>query len=180
MKKLQFILAAVIMMISVSSAQAIKPGKFGLGLDGATSSPNLAVKYFVSDKVATEFLVGFNYYSPGGDAAAGFTKVDGTDFRVGLAVLYHFNDSEFSPYVGIEGLYESSKDAGFYLLEPDAKNSIQGNLVVGGEYFIAKQFSFGLKEKFGVISQLSRDIPKEESSTSLRTATELTARFYFN
>jgi outer membrane protein W len=180
MKKLQFILAAVIMLVSVSTAQVIKPGKIGLGLDGATSAPNLALKYFFSDKIATEVLVGFNLYAPGGDTPQGATKVTGTDFRIGLAGFYHFSDGEFSPYFGVEALYESNKSGGFYLVEPDAKNSIKANLVLGGEYFPAKQFSIGLKEKFGLDAELSRDIPKEENDLYLKTATELTVRYYFN
>jgi outer membrane protein W len=179
MKKLVMAIVLTTVLTVASFAQTDKAGKFGIGIDDV-NSPNLAVKYFFSDKVASEFLVGFNLYSPGGDAPAGYTKVTGTDFRVGLSLLYHFSAGDFSPYVGVDGLFETNKTGGFYSIEPDAKNSVQANLVIGGEYFIAKQFSVGLKEKLGVDIKLSRDVPKEETDLYMNTSTVVTARFYFN
>jgi outer membrane protein W len=186
MKKTFGTLLIVVLLVTVSfaqdnnsSTQASKKGKIGLGLDG-TNSPNLAIKYFFNNNIAMEVLAGFNLFSPGGDAAVGQTKVTGSDIRAGLALLYHFSGSEFVPYVGVDVMYETNKSGGFYTTEPDAKNSVIANLMVGGEYFPAKQFSVGIKEKLGVNVQLSRDIPKEESDLYLKTATELTLRYYFN
>lgn len=177
MKKLLSSLLFLTVFVGVASAQP-REGKFGIGIDG-TSSPNLAVKYFISEKVAGEFIVGFHLTSLGGDEPVGQTKVTGTDFRVGIALLYHLSNGDFSPYVGIDAMYGSSKSAGFYNQEPDAKNSVQAGLIVGGEYFIAKQFSIGLKEKLGFDFQLSRDIPKEETDFYINTSTIVTARYYF-
>jgi outer membrane protein W len=179
MKKYLYTLVLTALLASASFAQTDKTGKFGIGIDDV-NSPNLAVKYFFNDKIATEFLVGFNLYSPGGDTPYGETKVTGTDFRVGLSLLYHFSAGDFSPYVGVDGLFETNKTGGFYTVEPDAKNSVQADLVLGGEYFIAKQFSVGLKEKIGFDIKLSRDIPKEDSDFYMNTSTVVTARFYFN
>lgn len=186
MKKLYSTMLVLAFLVSISfaqesnsSTQPNRTGKFGLGIDGI-SSPNLAVKYFFKNNIAMEVTAGFNLYSPGGDEFADQTKVTGTDIRFGLAFLYHFMGNNFVPYLGIDGLFESNKSGGFYVHEPDAKNSVQTNLIVGGEYFIAKQFSIGLKEKLGFDFQLSRDIPKEETEFRMNTNTIITARYYFN
>jgi len=179
MRKLLGALFVATLLVTTGFAQGTNAGKIGIGIDGVTS-PNLEAKYFFTDNIASEFTFGANIYSPGGDAAQGQTKVTGTDIRVGLSVLYHFTTSTFSPYLGVEGLYETTKDAGFYVKEPDAKNYVQTNLVFGGEYFIAKQFSVGIKEKAGLLFGLSRDYPDEKSDTHFATSTYVTAKFYFN
>jgi outer membrane protein W len=186
MKKILATLLILIAIVPVSFSQDSNPsiqpartGKIGLGLDGVTS-PNLAIKYFFNNKIAMEVSAGYNLYSPGGDAAVGQTKVTGSDVRAGLALLYNFPGTDFVPYLGVDVMYESNKTGGFYTIEPDAKNSVNAGILVGGEYFIGKQFSVGMKEKIGVDAQLSRDIPKEETDITLNTATELTFRYYFN
>jgi len=179
MKKITLALFTVLLMTAITPAQNITAGKIGLGIDGVTST-NLAGKYYWSDKLSSEVLFGFNLYSPGGDAAAGKTKVTGTDFRIGASLLYNFSDGDFVPYTGVEVLYNTSKTGGFYTTEPDAKNIIDANFVLGGEYFVSKHFSVGIKEKFGLEAQLKRDIPKEENDIYLNTATTVTARYYFN
>jgi outer membrane protein W len=179
MKKMALALFAVLLMTAITPAQNITAGKIGLGIDGVTS-PNLAAKYYWTNNLSSEILLGFNLYSPGGDAVAGQTKVTGTDIRVGASLLYNFSDGDFVPYTGVEVLYNTKKVGGFYTTEPDAKNIIDANLVFGGEYFVSKHFSVGIKEKIGFEAQLSRDIPKEENDIYLNTATTVTARYYFN
>lgn len=179
MKKFSLSMLAVLLFATITSAQTSYPGKFGIGIDGV-NSPNLALKYCFTDKVSSEFILGLGVYSPGGDAVAGQTKVTGTDFRIGASVLYNLAKGDFVPYIGLEAMYETNKTGGFYVNEPDAKNSVKANLVLGGEYFLGKQFSLGLKEKLGADIQLKRDVPKEETDFYLNTATVVTARFYFN
>ncbi|MDP4116974.1 MAG: hypothetical protein Q8903_12615 [Bacteroidota bacterium] len=179
MKKFSLSILAILLFATITSAQTAYQGKVGIGIDGV-NSPNLALKYCFSDKVSSEFILGLGVYSPGGDASVGQTKVTGTDFRIGASVLYNLTQGDFIPYVGVEALYETNKSGGFYVKEPDAKNSVHASLVLGGEYFIAKQFSLGLKEKIGADIQLKRDVPKEETDFYLNTATVVTARFYFN
>jgi outer membrane protein W len=179
MKKLMGSLLAVVLFATIASAQVTKAGKIGIGVDGVTS-PNLTAKYFFNENIASELTVGANIYSPGGDATTGYTKVTGSDVRVGLSLLYHFTGNEFVPYLGVEGLYETNKEGGFYTKEPDAKNDVVVSAVFGGEYFIAKQFSLGVKEKVGFDFGLSRDIPKEDSDMHIGTSTLVTAKFYFN
>jgi hypothetical protein len=179
MKKMTLAIFAILLMTALTPAQNISAGKIGLGIDGVTS-PNLAGKYYWTNNLSSEILLGFNLYSPGGDAAVGQTKVTGTDFRIGASLLYNFGTGDFVPYTGVEVLYNTKKAGGFYTVEPDAKNIIDANLVLGGEYFVAKHFSVGIKESFGLEAQLKRDIPKEENDIYLNTATTVTARYYFN
>lgn len=175
MKRLTYLVAVAFLMASTLFAQ--EKGKFGLGID-VVESPNLLAKYFVSDQFATEFVLGFEVFSPGGDAPTGQTKVTGTSFRIGLDGLYHFNVGKVSPYVGAEVLFQNMKEGGFYTQEPDARNEVFANLVLGAEYFIDKNFSFGVKNRIGADIKLSRDILKEEIDTFFKTF-QLTARFYF-
>jgi len=179
MKNLLTTISLILVMVSVSSAQVDKVGKFALGIDGV-NSPNLAFKYFVSNNAALELIAGLNIYSPGGDAPTGTTKVTGSDIRAGLAFLYHFNTGDFTPYIGVDGIFKTNTAGGFFAVEDDAKNSIDAGLIVGGEYFLAKQFSIGIKERLGFDFQLSRDIPKEETDLLINTSTIVTARYYFN
>ena len=158
----------------------LHPGKIGLGIDGISGSPNLLLKVFLSDQVAGEVILGIGIDSPGGDAPSGYTKVTGTDFRFGLSVLYHITNDQVSPYVGVEGIFETQKDAGFYVKEPDSKNSILAGMVLGGEYFIIEKFSLGIKLTLGAGIGLERDVPKESKNIKFATSTVMTGRFYFN
>ncbi|MEJ5350869.1 MAG: outer membrane beta-barrel protein [Melioribacteraceae bacterium] len=179
MKKLTYFFAVALLLASTSLfAQDSNQGKFGLGIDGV-DSPNLLAKYYVSDEFATEFMLGFDIYSPGGDAPRGQTKVTGTAFRVGLDGLYNFKVGKVTPYIGAEVLYQNMKEGGFFAVEPDAKSELFANLVLGAEYFIDNHFSFGIKHRIGADIKFSRDIPKEETDTYFKTSTQLTARFYF-
>lgn len=179
MKRLTYFFAVALLMASTSLfAQDSNKGKFGLGIDGV-DSPNLLAKYYVSDQFATEFILGFDVYSPGGDAPIGQTKVTGTTFRVGLDGLYNLKLGKVSPYIGAEVLFQTQKEGGFYVKEPDSKNEIFANLVLGAEYFIDDHFSFGVKHRIGADIKLSRDIPYEETDTYFKTSTQVTARFYF-
>ncbi len=155
-------------------------GKIGLGIDGITGSPNLLLKYFFNNQVAGQIIAGFEVHSPGGNAPTGQTKVTGTTFRGGFSLLYHLTQDQVSPYIGVEGVFQTAKAAGFYVLKPDPKNSIIGGAVFGAEYFFNEKFTLGIKQSLGLDLQLKRDIPKEARDITFNTATLVTGRFYFN
>ncbi|MCE1188846.1 MAG: outer membrane beta-barrel protein [Ignavibacteria bacterium] len=171
------ILFAIVLGL-VSTMSFAQTGKYGIGIDGVTS-PNIIGAYYFTPSLSGELILGLNVYSPGGDAAPNQTKVTGTDFRIGAACLYHFGQSDLRPYIGVDAIYETVKSGGFYVTEPDAKNSLQANVILGAEYYLAKQFSIGVKEKIGINAQFSRDVPKEENDLYVNTSSVITARFYF-
>ncbi len=163
-----------------------KAGTVGLGIDGITGSPNILLKVFLTDRLAGQVIVGTSLDFQSGDAPEGYEKVNGTEFRGGLGLYYHLTNTRVSPYVGVEGIFQTSKAAGFYStdptstnVEPDATNSVLVNGVFGAEFFIDKSFSIGIKETVGADIRLKRDIPLQESRTMLNTNTVLTGRFYF-
>ena len=158
----------------------LHPGKVGLGIDGIAGSPNLLLKVFLSNQVAGQVILGLSVDSPGGSAPNGYTKVTGTELRGGLSLLYHITNDQVSPYIGVEGVYQTRKDAGFYLVGPDAKNSLMVGAVLGAEYFIIERFSLGIKHALGVDVELKRDVPREETDIKFATSTLMTGRFYFN
>lgn len=187
MKRFLTIAAASIAGSVAISAQTqpaeIKPissGKFGIGLDGITTQNNLLLKYFVTENFAAQLIAGYDYSSVDGNAPSGQTKVDGSELRAGVSVLYHLSNATISPYVGVEGLFTTNTEAGIFTTEPDPTNALTASLVVGGEYFVHPMFSVGVKAQLGVKLDLERDIPVTPSKTSLFTATAVTARLYFN
>jgi hypothetical protein len=177
-KSLSLLVIGLLVLSANVSAQSSRKGKFGLGIDGVEST-NMLATYYVSNQFSTDIIAGFDYYSPGADAPSGQTKVDGVNYRVGLDALYHFNIEKVSPYFGVEALFQSEKQGGFYAQEPDMKNSIAAGLVLGAEYFLNDNFSIGIKERVDANFKLSRDIPKEETDTYINTKTQVTGRFYF-
>ncbi|GAB6283040.1 MAG: hypothetical protein STSR0008_17940 [Ignavibacterium sp.] len=181
MKKLSNLVVILFLVSSLSFAQNIHQGKIGLGLDDV-NSPNLLMKYFFSDNFAGQVIVGFDLQSLGGDEPAGFTKVTGTDFRIGLGGLYHFNFEKVSPYFGVEAMFRTQKAPGFYITdtEPDAQNYILANIVLGGEFFLNEKFSLGIKHTLGFNFELSQDKPKHDTNVFFDTGTVFTGRFYFN
>lgn len=166
--------------ISLNIGPNLHAGKTGLGLDGITGSPNLLLKYFFNNQLAGQVILGFDLDSPGGDAPAGAKKVTGTTFRGGLALLYHLTQDQVSPYLGVEGLFQSAQSGGFYANEPDRKNSVIVAAVLGGEYFMNEKFSLGIKHSLGGEIRMKRDRPKEETDLRFSTSTLVTGRFYFN
>ena len=181
MKKTLLIIAIFVISSIGFSQDFPGKGKLGLGIDGINKSPNFLVKYFFSDKVAGQVIVGTDLDFPGGDDIAGKTKVNGTTFRGGLSVLYHFTKTRVSPYVGVEGVYQYKKESGYFDIgsEPDAKSSLTTGIVFGGEFFIDKNFSLGIKESVNADIGFKRDIPVEKSNVKIGTNTVLTARYYF-
>ena len=163
-----------------SSPLPTHPGKIGLGLDGITGSPNVLLVYFFNAQMAGQLIVGYDLDFPGGTAATGQTKVNGATLRGGFSLLFHLTKDQVSPYVGFEGIFQTSKQSGFFVTEPDSKNSIIAGAVFGAEYFMNEKFSLGIKQTLGVDIQLKRDIPKEESSASSSSSTVVTGRYYFN
>jgi hypothetical protein len=175
------LVVAVVMSFAQTSGQATPhPGKIGLGLDGITGSPNVLLKYFFSNQLAGQVIVGFDLNAPGGTAPAGQTKVNGLTFRGGLSFLYHLTRDQVSPYVGVEGIFQTAKQAGIFVTQPDSKNSMTAGLVLGAEYFMHERFSLGIKHTLGVDVQLKRDIPQEETDVTFASFTVVTGRFYFN
>jgi hypothetical protein len=172
--------AAGFAQISLNIGPNLHAGKTGLGLDGITGSPNLLLKYFFNNQLAGQIVAGFDLDSPGGDAPAGQKKVTGTTLRGGLAVLYHLTQDQVSPYLGFEGIFQSEMPGGFYVNEPDRKNSIIVAAVLGGEYFMNEKFSLGIKHSLGAEIRLKRDRPQEETDLRFSTSTLVTGRFYFN
>jgi hypothetical protein len=174
----------VMLMATIGFSQSLpKPGTVGLGIDGITGSPNLLMKVFLTDRLAGQVIVGANFDILGGDAAEGQTKVTGTEIRGGLGLYYHLTNTRVSPYIGAEGIYQASKEAGFYTVEPDTKSSVIAGAVLGAEFFIDKNFSVGVKHTIGGQFDFKRDINnlgvKEEGNSKIYTNTVLTARFYF-
>ncbi len=180
--KTKSLMFAIVLIISSTNifAQSGRAGKFGVGIDNISSSPNLLFKYYASDNFSMDFIVGADLKFLGEDASAGQTKVDGYNLRFGLAGSYHFNIDKLSPYLGLQAMYGINQDAGYYTLEPDPKSSLSTGLIFGADYFLFEKFSVGIKQNLGFDFQLSRDIPKEETDVLMNTKTELTARFYFN
>jgi hypothetical protein len=173
--------AASFAQVTLSIGQAnLHSGKVGLGLDGITGSPNILLKYFFTDRVAAQAIFGFDIYSPGGDAIAGRTKVNGVTVRGGASLLYHITQDQVTPYIGGEFVYQTSKAAGFYITVPDPKQTLTMSGVFGAEYFISERFSIGIREALGLSIYLSRNVPHEETDTEFATETLMTGRFYFN
>ncbi|MEW6508875.1 MAG: hypothetical protein AB1432_14130 [Bacteroidota bacterium] len=180
MKTKSIIFVLVLLIIGTNSyAQASRVGKFGVGLDNISSSPNLMFKYYASDNFSLDFIAGADLKFLGDDAPLGQSKVDGYNLRFGLEGSYHFNVDKVSPYLGLQAMYGINQDAGYYTIEPDPKNSLKLGLILGADYFLSEKFSVGIKQNLGFDFQLSRDIPKEETDVLMNTKTELTARFYF-
>ena len=181
MKKTFLIIALMVFTTIGFSQDYTGKGKIGLGIDGISTSPNLLVKYFLTDKIAGQVIVGTDLDFPGGDDVAGMTKENGTTFRGGLSFVYHFTKKRISPYVGVEGIYQYKKESGYYVIgsEPDGKNSVTAGIIFGGEFFIDKNFSLGIKESVNADIGFKRDIPVEKSNVKIGTSTVLTARYYF-
>ena len=174
----------ILLMTTVGFSQSLpKAGTIGLGIDGITGSPDILMKVFLADRIAGQVMVGAKYDIQGGDEPLGQTKENGYELRGGLGIYYHFTNTKVSPYIGIEGLYQASKEKGFYVTKPDTKSSVIAAAAFGAEYFLDKQFSVGIKESVGSQFDFKRDIgpdgQKENSSTKIYTNTVLTARFYF-
>ena len=188
MKRLFCVLLMVILVLPFANGQEVMQekstylhaGKIGLGLDGITGSTNLLMKYFVNNQFALQFIVGMDLDQPGGDAPTGSTKETGITVRGGLSLLYHLTQNQVSPYVGVEGIFQSDKPGGFFTVVPDPINTVFVSGVLGGEYFINERFTVGIKQNLGVTIQLKRDIPQMDSNLKFNTSTLMTGRFYFN
>lgn len=181
MKK-TFLVIALVIMTSVGFSQDFPgKGKLGLGIDGINTSPNFLLKYYLSDKVAGQVIIGTDLEFPGGEDVTGKTKENGTTLRGGLSLVYHFTKTRLSPFIGVEGIYQYKKEAGYYDIgsEPDGKSSITTGIIFGGEFFIDKKFSLGIKESINADIGFKRDKPEEKSNVKLGTNTVLTARYYF-
>jgi outer membrane protein W len=188
MRKHLLLFATVFVFLQATYAQdslRAKPaylhsGKIGLGVDGITGSPNLLLKYFFNNQLAMQVIVGLDLDVPGGTTPQNYTKVTGMAIRGGLSIIYHLTQDQVSPYVGVEGIYQHEKTAGFFLIPLDPKNSFIGSGVLGAEFFINERFTLGIKHNLGMSVQLKRDLPKEETTIKFNTATLVTGRFYFN
>ena len=155
-------------------------GKVGIGIDGISGSPNLLLKYFLANQLAGEVILGADVDLPGGSPLPGETKVNGIGLRGGLALVYHLSQDQVSPYFGLEGIFESRREGGFYTKEPDAKKIVTTSALFGAEYYFSERICLGIRQALGVGILLKRDVPKEETDIELSTSTLLTGRFYFN
>ncbi|MDY0083535.1 MAG: hypothetical protein RBR74_10165 [Ignavibacteriaceae bacterium] len=181
MKTKSIIFAAMLLFLSTNVfSQSGRAGKFGVGIDDITSSPNLLFRYYITDQFSMNLITGVSLEFPGEDAPQGTTKLDGYNLRFGLGGMYHFNVDKLSPYLGLEAIYGIKQNAGFYTVEPDPKNSVKLGLVLGADYFLFEKFSLGIKQNLNFDFQLSRDIPVEETDMLINTTTQFTARYYFN
>ncbi|HWQ82352.1 MAG TPA: hypothetical protein VN514_08790 [Ignavibacteria bacterium] len=182
MKKSFLVLIAMFLFTASGFSQNYPgTGKFGLGIDGITSSPNIVGKYYFTDKIAGMIIAGADFDIPGGEETVGTEKVTGTDIRAGLAFMYHFTNTKVSPYLGIQGIYQNKKESGFYTTgtAPDARSYLNAGVIFGIDYFFDKNISVGIKETVGTEISFERDVPKQETNTKMNTNTVLTARFYF-
>jgi hypothetical protein len=166
--------------ISLNLGPNLHAGKIGIGLDGITGSPNLLMKFFFTEQLAGELLVGAAIDFQEGDAPAGFVKVTGTTLRAGAGVMYHFLKEQVSPYAGLEVFFQRERERGIYPHDPDGRHTVIAALVLGGEYFMNERFSLGIKERLGAEFGLKRDYPAEDATTRLATETLVTGRMYFN
>lgn len=166
--------------VSAQEVNSLHKGKIGLGLDGIAGSPNFLVKYFVTDALAVQATVGYDANWPGGDTPAGMNKVNGSDFRLGLAGVYHLRFDRVSPYWGAQVLFRSVKESGFFAVVPDARTHLLVGAVLGADCFLHDRFSLGLQHTLNLDMTMKRDVPLQEKSTAVGTATLFTARFYFN
>jgi outer membrane protein W len=182
MKLKSFLITAVLMVatISLSAQTNLRSGKFGVGIDDISTSPNFLFKYYLTDNFSMNFITGIDLEFPGADAPEGLTKLDGYNLRLGLAGMYHFNTDKVSPYLGLEAIYGIKQNAGYYAVEPDPKNNVMLGLILGADYFLFEKFSLGIKQNLNFDFQLSRDIPVEETDMFINTTTQFTARYYFN
>jgi len=160
-------------------------GKIGLGIDGITGSTNLLMKYFFNNQLAGQLIAGFELETVGGSAPQGQTKQTGHAWRAGGSLVFHLTRDQVSPYLGIEGIFESRQQKGFFSVVPDPQNKITGGIVAGAEYFANDQFSFGVKQLLGLDVMLERHAnslvyPREETTIRFTTSTLVTARYYFN
>ena len=81
MKKLATAVIFGLLMVNISvSAQNLKKGKFGLGIDGVETTTRFAAKYYLSDKFAVEAIGWFDMSSPKENTPAGQIKVDGVNY----------------------------------------------------------------------------------------------------
>ena len=180
MKKLLVTIVLGIMILSITApAQNLKKGKFGLGIDGVESTTRFAAKYYLTDEFAMEAIGWFDMNSPNTETPAGQQKFDGVNYVIGLDALYHFDMEKFSPYLGVEALFNSDKPGGFFIAEPGVRNDLQVGIVLGVEYFISNSFSIGVKEKIDTEFRLSNKSAYQNSSRHIGTKGEITGRFYF-
>jgi hypothetical protein len=188
--KRHLVLWSIGLALSASTASAqitltlgapnLHAGKVGVGIDGISGSPDLLLKYFLSNQIAGQLILGVDLEFPGGDPLPGQAKVTGIDLRGGVGLVFHLSQSQVSPYVGIEGIFESRKEGGFYTRQPDTKKIVTARALFGAEYYFNESISLGIKQALGGDFFLKRDVPKEETDVRFSTSTLLTGRFYFN
>jgi hypothetical protein len=178
--------AAIIIVVACAAPHAqaqqsqwFYPGKIGFGIDGV-DSPNLMVKWFLSDVFALEIVAGADVSMQGGSAPAGTVKVNGVDVRGGLGMMFHLAPDRIAPYVGLQTVFLASREGGFLPSAPDFRNGLDAGLVAGLEFYMNQQFSMGLKQTAGVRMLFPRSRPNDDLDVGIFTRTRLTVRIYFN
>lgn len=176
------LLFATTPVLAQDASAVLHKGKIGLGLDGIAGSSDYLLKYFLTDALAAQLMVGYNAQWLGGDAATGTEKVNGSDMRIGVGAVHHMMFDRVSPYMGARVAYRSQRNAGFAATgaAPDSKNSLVFGIVVGAEAFLLDRFSLGVQAGLDMDIAMKRSKPPEASATTLGTSTLFTARYYFN
>lgn len=131
--------------------------------------------------MAIEGIGALRISSSGADAGPGEKDVTGYTYVIGADVLYHWNVlDDAASYLGAGVVWQGDKPGGIVTIEADAKNSLDLNLLLGGEYFLSDHFSLGIKAEEVLQLGFSRDVPDEPGTDfDLMCRTNITGRLYF-
>ena len=155
-------LALAMVAGSVSAANSLNSGTFGLTVDTANNFM-INGKYFVAKDMA--MLGGLGIRIAGGDAK-------GTDIGLMAGVRKYMKNEDLAPFVGGRFEYISTNDS----------NTKNMNLYAegGAEYFVGKQFSFEGRVAFGYTSDETKTATITTKNTYIGTGRfTIGANFYF-
>jgi hypothetical protein len=136
----RIIVIAVLVLTTIQiTAQESRGGKIGIGYNGnfTTQNSDLAMSFWFGDKFTFEPQVGFRYVD--------IENNSGTNWRIGLGVLFRLNEMIISPYVGLrfkDNLVTNSEKT---------YSDLVFSGVFGGEYFFSEWFSTGIEMKLNYV-----------------------------
>ncbi|HEX3074745.1 MAG TPA: hypothetical protein VHP30_14125 [Ignavibacteriales bacterium] len=162
--------AAIVIFTSVSFAQESRAGKFGIGYSGnfSKNSNSLSCTYWASDKFKIEPEVGVSYVK--------IDDTDGTNWSLGVGLLYTVSNMVVSPYLGfrVKNMAISTENASY--------NDLILTFAFGGEYFVSKWFSAGAEMRLNYIETDDSYSPYYGVANAVVFQTEQTVNFkiYFN
>ena len=149
---------------TVSGQDVVQPGKIGLSAAIQSEQLDVLVPVWLSERFALVPAVGITHVS---DAA--------TDFGFGLGFRYALQTGKARPYIGAR--------VGMLMLKPDSGDSKTDYIfgpAIGGEYFIDKQFSFGVEAQINMaLSDKGSFRFGNPDGTNINTATMAVVTFYF-